>query len=278
MKFDTVVAGVGGQGILSISFVVDNAALEQGLSFKQSEVHGMAQRGGAVVSHLRVSDSDIFSDLIPMGTADLILSMEPLEALRYLDYLSPGGTVVASVNPFVNIPDYPDEEKVLDRILKLSRHTVINASELARAAGSHFAQNIVMLGAASHLMPLKPESLEKFIGVLFRAKGEKVIETNINAFRAGALAGSLYRDLLNEGLAPADAAVICTRLEARQYAREDIAGWAELCGRDGAGNFRKWIRSRKGLILGDAETRGRLEALDFSSAEHEDFEAAAGSA
>jgi hypothetical protein len=204
--------------------------------------------------------------------------MEPLEALRYLDYLSPGGTVVASVNPFVNIPDYPEEEKVLAGILKLKRHTVINASELARAAGSHFAQNIVMLGAASHLLPLKPDNLEKFIGVLFRAKGEKVIETNINAFRAGALAGSLHRDLLKEGLAPADAAAISTRLEARQYAKEDVAGWAELCGRDGAGKLRKWLRSRKGLILGDGETRGRLEALDFSSAEHEDFEAAAGSA
>src|SRR4030042_5605627 len=113
MKQDIILAGVGGQGILSIAFVIAGAALEDGLEVKQAEVHGMSQRGGAVQSHLRLSQERIFSDLIPKGEADLILSVEPLEALRYVDYLRPEGMVVSSRPPFVNIPDYPDLGTIL---------------------------------------------------------------------------------------------------------------------------------------------------------------------
>jgi len=274
MKFDMVVAGVGGQGILSISFVVDNAALEQGLSFKQSEVHGMAQRGGAVVSHLRIADGEVFSDLIPKGGADLVLSMEPLEALRYRDYLAKGGALITSSTPFVNIPDYPGEDEILSGVWRMENHTLVNAAELARAAGSGFAQNMVMLGAAGHLLPIEQKHLEKFIGVLFRAKGEKVIETNLAAFRFGAQSGRFYRDLLEAGLEPSAASALATRLEPWDYGQEDVEGWVELLGLDSSGGLKSWLRSRSGLFRGDSDVRARMASLDLNSAGGDDFEAA----
>ena len=120
-KQDIILAGVGGQGILSIAFVIDNAALAEGLNFKQAEVHGMAQRGGAVQSHLRLAKGQVHSDLIARGGADMILSVEPLETLRYLDYLSPEGIIVTSSTPFVNIPNYPDLQNILDKLNHLGK-------------------------------------------------------------------------------------------------------------------------------------------------------------
>ncbi len=185
MKQDIILAGVGGQGILSIAFVIDNAALKEGLIFKQAEVHGMAQRGGAVQSHLRLSGEEIHSDLIPRGEADMILSVEPLETLRYFDYLSPEGIVVTSSSPYINIPDYPDIGEILDEIKGVERCVIVDSEKLAREAGSSKAQNIVMLGAASPFLVLKRENLLEFIRVLFQARGEKIIETNLRAFELG---------------------------------------------------------------------------------------------
>jgi indolepyruvate ferredoxin oxidoreductase beta subunit len=185
MKQDIILAGVGGQGILSIAFVVDHAALEEGLSFKQAEVHGMAQRGGAVQSHLRLSSEFIYSDLIPKGEADLVLSVEPLESLRYLDYLSPEGILVTSSSPYRNIPDYPDLIQVLDKIRTVKRHILVDSETLAKEAGSSKSQNMVMLGAASSALILKEESLMKFIRLLFQERGEKIVDMNLNAFRSG---------------------------------------------------------------------------------------------
>ena len=190
MKQDIIVAGVGGQGILSIAFVIDNAALEEGYNFKQAEVHGMAQRGGAVQSHLRISSEVIFSDLIPKGEADMILSVEPLETLRYFDYLTLGGTVVSSSSPYVNIPDYPDLEMILDKIQGVERKVIVDSQALAKEAGFSRAQNMVMLGAASSYLILKRESLERFIRVLFETQGERVVEINLKAFRLGHEAAS----------------------------------------------------------------------------------------
>ena len=190
MKQDIILAGVGGQGILSIAFVIDNAALEEGFNFKQAEVHGMAQRGGAVQSHLRISSEVIYSDLIPKGEADMILSVEPLEALRYFDYLSLGGTVVSSSSPYVNIPDYPNLETILDKIQEVERRVIVDSQRLAKEAGSSRAQNMVMLGAASSYLILKRESLERFIRVLFETQGERVVEINLKAFRLGSEAAS----------------------------------------------------------------------------------------
>jgi len=184
-KQDIILAGVGGQGILSIAFVIDNAALKEGFEVKQAEVHGMAQRGGAVQSHLRLSRDRIYSDLIPRGEADLILSVEPLEALRYLDFLHPGGKVIASSTPFVNIPDYPDKEKLLAHIRGLAGSRVIDAEALAKEAGTSKAQNTVLLGAAAKDLAVSEESLREFIKVLFAPRGDKILEANLKAFDLG---------------------------------------------------------------------------------------------
>ena len=185
MKQDIILAGVGGQGILSIAYVIDNAALADGLFFKQAEVHGMAQRGGAVQSHMRLSDGAIWSDLIPKGGADMILSVEPLEALRYLDYLKPDGIVVTSSTPFRNIPDYPEVDKVLEAIRRAPRSVIIDSEKLAKEAGTVKAQNIVLLGASSSFLILKEASLLGTIETLFRGRGTPVLEANLKAFDLG---------------------------------------------------------------------------------------------
>jgi indolepyruvate ferredoxin oxidoreductase beta subunit len=185
MKQDIILAGVGGQGILSIAYVIDNAALADGLFFKQAEVHGMAQRGGAVQSHMRLSDGTIWSDVIPKGEADMILSVEPLEALRYFDYLRPDGIVVTSSTPFRNIPDYPDIGRVLEAVRKAPRSVVVDSEKLAKEAGTVKAQNIVLLGAASGALILKEASLLATIDTLFRGRGASVLEANLKAFDLG---------------------------------------------------------------------------------------------
>lgn len=185
MKQDIILAGVGGQGILSIAYVIDNAALKQGLSFKQAEVHGMAQRGGAVQSHLRLSNDPIFSDLIPKGGADMILSVEPLESIRYFDYLAPDGIVVTSSSPFVNIPNYPELDEVLTKVQSVPKNIIVDSAKLAQEAGFARAQNMVMLGAASAHLILQEENLKKFIRELFQARGDKVVDINLRAFDLG---------------------------------------------------------------------------------------------
>jgi indolepyruvate ferredoxin oxidoreductase beta subunit len=185
MKQDIILAGVGGQGILSIAFVIDNAALADGLQFKQAEVHGMAQRGGAVQSHLRLSSERIWSDLIPKGEADMILSVEPLEALRYFDYLKPDGIVVTSSTPYRNIPDYPDLDKVLGAVRKAKRSVIVDSEKVAKEAGTSKAQNIVMLGAASPFLALKEASLRSLIEALFKPRGPAMVEANLKAFELG---------------------------------------------------------------------------------------------
>lgn len=190
MKQDIILAGVGGQGILSIAFVIDSAALREGLHVKQAEVHGMSQRGGAVQSHLRLSSDLIFSDLIARGEADLILSVEPLEALRYADYLHPNGMMISSTTPFINIPDYPELEVILGQIRQFPHHLLIDSDNLAREAGSARTQNMVMLGAASPFLMVRPENLVEFIRVLFEPRGENLVAANIKAFDLGRVAAS----------------------------------------------------------------------------------------
>lgn len=185
MKFDIITAGVGGQGILSISAIIAASALKTGLFVKQSEEHGMSQRGGAVVSHLRISDQPIHSDIVAQGHADLIVSMEPVESLRYLSYLAPGGTVLTSGEPVVNIANYPDLEQILGAIRSLPNAKVIDATKLARKAGSALASNMVMVGAASHLLPIPREVIEGHIREAFARKSEKIVQANLRAFRLG---------------------------------------------------------------------------------------------
>jgi indolepyruvate ferredoxin oxidoreductase beta subunit len=185
MKYDIVLAGVGGQGVLSLSAIIASGAMKEGLFVKQSEVHGMAQRGGAVLANLRLADGPIASDLIPGGSAAMILSMEPLESLRYLSYLRPDGALITSITPVVNIPDYPDLEGLLDQIRAVRGAILVDSDHLAKAAGSTRAANMVMVGAASHLLPVRVDTMEHYIEGLFKKKGDKVVEVNLKAFRAG---------------------------------------------------------------------------------------------
>jgi indolepyruvate ferredoxin oxidoreductase beta subunit len=185
MKCDIVLAGVGGQGILSIAAIIDRVAMKRGLHLKQAEVHGMAQRGGAVQSHLRISDEPVASDLIPHGSADLVLSVEPMEALRYLDYLAPDGALVSSASPFVNISNYPKIEEVLESLRQVERHVLLDSRSLAKEAGDARAENTVMLGAASPFLPLPPEVLKAEVAEVFSAKGEKIVRVNARAFDLG---------------------------------------------------------------------------------------------
>ena len=185
MKSDIILAGVGGQGILSIAATIGMAALENNLFLKQAEVHGMSQRGGAVQSHLRISKSEIASDLIPLGKADIIISVEPMESLRYLPWLSENGWLVTNTTPVINIPDYPGMKELLAEIEKLPHHLIINADEFARQVKSPRSSNIVMLGAASPFLDLPYESLEVGIKKIFRKKGEKIVQHNLDALKAG---------------------------------------------------------------------------------------------
>lgn len=185
MKIDIILAGVGGQGILSIATIIGYAALESGMYLKQAEVHGMSQRGGDVQSHLRISDKPIHSDLVAKGKADLILSVEPMEALRYMPYLAKDGWMVTNSAPFINIPDYPEKEDVYAEIKKLDNHVLVDAAQKASDIGSKRSMNMVILGAAATHMDLPFELLEKGIDFLFGKKGEAIVQKNIEALRAG---------------------------------------------------------------------------------------------
>ena len=186
MKQDIILAGVGGQGILSIATVIGNAALQQGLHLKQAEVHGMSQRGGDVQSNLRLSSEPIHSDLIPRGAADLIVSLEPMEALRYVPYLAPQGWVITNTVPFVNIPDYPAMESVMAELNKLPRVIAIDVDALAKETGSPRSANMVLLGATAAVLDiLDPDKLRDGIRRIFGRKGEEVVDANIKAFDAG---------------------------------------------------------------------------------------------
>jgi indolepyruvate ferredoxin oxidoreductase beta subunit len=186
MKQDIILAGVGGQGILSIATVIGSAALQQGLHLKQAEVHGMSQRGGDVQSNLRLSSEPIHSDLIPRGAADLIVSLEPMEALRYVPYLAQQGWIITNTVPFVNIPDYPAMESVMAELNKLPRVIAIDVDAIAKDTGSPRSANMVLLGATAAVLDiLDPEKLRDGIRRIFGRKGEDVVAANIKAFDAG---------------------------------------------------------------------------------------------
>lgn len=185
MKKDIILSGVGGQGILSIATIIADAAVRAGLNIKQAEVHGMSQRGGEVESGLRLSDSEIFSDLVPLGSADMILSMEPMEALRYIPYLHGNGYVVTSSSPVMNIENYPEAE-VKAAIAGLNHAVTVDLETVTKENSLPKSANMVLLGAASGLLGiLTPDQLRESIRDVFAPKGDRIVEMNLKAFEIG---------------------------------------------------------------------------------------------
>jgi indolepyruvate ferredoxin oxidoreductase, beta subunit len=185
MKKDIILSGVGGQGILSIATVIGEAALKDGLYMKQAEVHGMSQRGGDVQSNLRISDKPIASDLIPTGKCDLIISLEPMESLRYIPYLSNDGWLVTNETPFINIPNYPEEAKIMDEINKLPHKIILNVDNVAKDLGSTRVANIVLLGATIPFLGIDYSKIQESIRDIFQRKGDAIVELNLKALAAG---------------------------------------------------------------------------------------------
>ena len=192
MKKDIILSGVGGQGILSIATIIGYAALSENLYLKQSEVHGMSQRGGAVMSNLRISDKPIASDLIPYGKADVIISVEPMESLRYLPYLSPDGWLITNLEPFANISNYPNIEEIIISIKKVKNHVILNANNIANEVKARRSMNTVVLGAASSFLDLKYENFEAGIKTIFGKKGEDIVKQNFDALNAGKAEAEKY--------------------------------------------------------------------------------------
>lgn len=190
MKLDIILSGVGGQGILSIAAIIGEAALRQGLHIKQAEVHGMSQRGGDVQSNLRISSEAIHSDLITRGKADIIISLEPMEALRYVPYLSPTGWIISNTAPFVNIPNYPHIETILSELDSRENSILINVEELARENNLNKSTNMILLGAASLVLGINYEELEQGIRNVFARKGEAIVEMNLRALAIGCKAAT----------------------------------------------------------------------------------------
>ncbi|MDO4191371.1 MAG: indolepyruvate oxidoreductase subunit beta [Bacteroidales bacterium] len=185
MKTDIILCGVGGMGALSSAAIISKAALDMGWYMKQAETHGMSQRGGDVQSHLRLSDQPIASDLIPQGQCDIILSVEPMEALRYLPFLSKDGWIITNENPFINIPNYPEKAEVLAAIDKVPNHIYFDADTIAKEVKNPKGTNMVVLGAASKYLKLDMEKLENAVRAIFGKKGDAVVEANLAALRAG---------------------------------------------------------------------------------------------
>lgn len=185
MKTDIILAGVGGQGILSIATIIGAAALNENLYLKQAEVHGMSQRGGDVQSNLRISSEPIASDLIPLAGADVIISLEPMEALRYVPYLSKEGWIVTNTVPFVNIPDYPEMTEVEAELMNNPNVVAFDMDSLAKQVATPRTSNMVLLGAATPFIGIPAEKIEEGIRTIFSKKGDAIVESNLKAFRAG---------------------------------------------------------------------------------------------
>jgi indolepyruvate ferredoxin oxidoreductase, beta subunit len=185
MKRDIILAGVGGQGILSIAAVIGSAALNAGLHLKQSEVHGMSQRGGDVHSNLRISEKPILSDLIAYGSANMIISIEPMESLRYLPWLSKEGWLITNSVPHINIPNYPDLDEIHSEVAAVSNHVLLDADQMAKDLGSIRSANMVILGAATPYLGIEYSQIQDAIRTLFKTKGNDIVELNLKALESG---------------------------------------------------------------------------------------------
>ena len=170
---------------MSIATIIGEAATKAGIHLKQAEVHGMSQRGGDAQPNLRLSTETIYSDLIALGSCALIISMEPMEALRYLPYLSKDGVIVTSNKPLVNIPNYPEEKELFEELAALPHVVQLDIEQVAKEAGNARGANVVLLGkAARYLEIVTPEQLREAVATIFARKGEAVVEANLKAFDA----------------------------------------------------------------------------------------------
>jgi len=185
MKKDIILAGVGGQGILSIAAIIGTAAMGADLYLKQAEVHGMSQRGGDVHSNLRLSDKPVASDLIPKGHADMIIAVEPMEALRYVSMLGENGWLITNSTPFVNIPNYPEHEGILEEIRSLPQQIIIDADDIAKDLGNKRAANMVILGAALPFLDMDQQLFHDAVKQIFSRKGDDIVKLNSDALNAG---------------------------------------------------------------------------------------------
>lgn len=252
MKLDLVLCGVGGQGVLSTAYVIDHAAVDAGLHFKQPEIHGMSQRGGAVSAQVRIADRPIASDLISTGGADAILSVEPMESLRYLNLLSKTGWIFTDVTPLKNMAEYPDVGRLYEVLFGVPHVVAVNATKLAAKAGAVKAQNMVVLGAAASILPFPLEALEKHVRALFLPKGEHVVTSNLKAFRMGVAASGFARALNERGVPPPVTARVVSRLDfdATPVAAEVSEAWGRrLLASDGAAIAARVLAARDVLPL-----------------------------
>lgn len=237
MNFDLVLGGVGGQGVLTLAWLLDHAGAAAQLHLKQSEVHGMAQRGGAVSAYVRLSDQPLASDLIADGSASLIIGVEPLEALRYTRLLAPDGWIVTDLTPLINQDNYPALPDLYRVLLGAPQVLALDATRLAKQAGNVKAQNVVVLGAATPFLPLSAAQLEAQLHALFGAKGERAVQTNLNAYRLGLAAGNFCSGLRNMGVPCSLISCIVSRLDFEPEPVPDaqVRAWAQrLLAPDGA--------------------------------------------
>jgi indolepyruvate ferredoxin oxidoreductase beta subunit len=250
MKQDIILAGVGGQGILLMARVLIQSARKQGLQYKQSEIHGMSQRGGPVYSHLRLSESKIWSDLIPKAEADIIIGIEPMEVLRYAGYLSQKGMIISSTIPVKNIPNYPEIDSIINKIKSYKNHIFLDAERLAKEAGSTKSQNIAMIGAASHYLMIEKAHLIKAITELFSSKEKRIVDVNLKAYEYGREAAAFYRQCMEAGINPDYTYALSLKSSLENFTNESIHAWKEVAEKDIASGCAvlQAIRNYNGLI------------------------------
>ncbi len=254
MSYDLVVCGVGGQGVLTMAGVIDHAIHDAGLQLKQSEVHGMAQRGGAVSAFVRISDQPVASDLIADGTASMVLSVEPMEALRYVPLLRPDGWIVTDITPMVNVDNYPALPALYDVLFSAPRLVALDAVLLAKKAGSIKVQNTVVLGAAASHLPFPAELIEHQLHALFRRKGERIVNANINAFRMGDAASRFAAALLAAGVASPVLARVLPRIafEPHAVSEPSAAAWSRRLLREDAAELAQRLFDANEALAPDA--------------------------
>jgi len=190
VKFDLVIAGVGGQGNILASQVIAKCAMDAGYNVVNTETKGAAQRGGSVLSHVRIADGEIYSPLVPQGQADILLGFEPLEALRYINMLSKNGTYIINTAPVptilsnLKVDEYPSQEQMLAAIQEkgISGH-FINATQAAKDLGNVLNTNVIMLGAFTAISDILPA--DTILNKLLSMVKPKFHEGNIKAFNCG---------------------------------------------------------------------------------------------